>query len=121
MTTAAAQLSAGNVRQSQTTLNEALPLYKAMVTKNARKEQEHGKLSVVHLIVIIGKVLAPLVGAIIEPLLVNIAKGITWAITYSLATGKYCNTKDYGASVQSSLRFVQKKERCARRCEILTG
>lgn len=80
-------LSAVNVRQIQATLSEALPLYR-MATKSAHKEHGHGgKLSVVHLILIIGKVLAPLVGAIIEPLLVNVAKGITWAITYSLATG----------------------------------
>ncbi|XP_025200860.1 uncharacterized protein LOC112598559 [Melanaphis sacchari] len=79
-------LSAGNMQQIQETLREALPLYR-MATKSAHKEHGHGKLSVVHLILIIGKVLAPLVGAIIEPLLVNVAKGITWAITYSLATG----------------------------------
>ncbi|CAH1709776.1 uncharacterized protein LOC114124661 [Aphis gossypii] len=79
-------LSAGNVQQIQSTLKEALPLYR-MAMKSAHKEHGHGKLSIVHLILIIGKVLAPLVGAIIEPLLVNVAKGITWAITYSLATG----------------------------------
>ncbi|XP_060839754.1 uncharacterized protein LOC132920989 [Rhopalosiphum padi] len=80
-------LSVDNVQQIQATLREALPLYR-MATKSAHKEHgHHGKLSVVHLILIIGKVLAPLVGAIIEPLLVNVAKGITWAITYSLATG----------------------------------
>lgn len=82
-------LSAGNVRQIQATLKEALPLYRTAAS--AHKEPGHGsngKLSIVHLILIIGKVLAPLVGAIIEPLLVNVAKGITWAITYSLATGE---------------------------------
>ncbi|CAI6351575.1 unnamed protein product [Macrosiphum euphorbiae] len=84
---AVSTLSSVNVRQIQATLKEALPLYR-MAAKSAHKEHGHGgKLSVVHLILIIGKVLAPLVGAIIEPLLVNVAKGITWAITYSLATG----------------------------------
>ncbi|XP_060870333.1 uncharacterized protein LOC132944833 [Metopolophium dirhodum] len=84
---AVSTLSSVNVRQIQATLREALPLYR-MAAKSAHKEHGHGgKLSVVHLILIIGKVLAPLVGAIIEPLLVNVAKGITWAITYSLATG----------------------------------
>lgn len=85
---AASTLLAGNVRQIQATLKEALPLYMS-AAKAANYDHGHGygKLSVVHLILIIGKVLAPLVGAIIEPLLINIAKGITWAITYSLATG----------------------------------
>lgn len=85
---ATSTLSASNVQQIQETLEEILPLYRA-VTKSAHKEHGHGhgKLPIVHLILIIGKVLAPLVGAIVEPLLVNIAKGITWAITYSLATG----------------------------------
>lgn len=83
---ATSTLSAGHVRQIQATLREALPLYRT-AAKAAHKEYGHGKLSVVHLLLIIGKVLAPLVGAIIEPLLINIAKGITWAITYSLATG----------------------------------
>lgn len=83
---ATSTLSAGNVRQIQATLREALPLYMT-AAKAAHKEYGHGKLTVVHLLLIIGKVLAPLVGAIIEPLLINVAKGITWAITYSLATG----------------------------------
>ncbi|VVC32046.1 Hypothetical protein CINCED_3A025001 [Cinara cedri] len=65
----------------------AIPLYRAADTKSPHKEHSGGgKLSIVHLIMIIGKVIAPLVGAIVEPLLINIVKGITWAITYSLAS-----------------------------------
>ncbi|XP_050539530.1 uncharacterized protein LOC126904491 [Daktulosphaira vitifoliae] len=72
-------LSSETIRNIQGTFKESLSL--------AKKNHSDDKLSLVHLILIIGKVLAPIVGAIIEPLLVNIAKGITWAITYSLATG----------------------------------
>ncbi|XP_050421713.1 uncharacterized protein LOC126834088 [Adelges cooleyi] len=74
--------SAAAVSKIQETLNESLSL--------ARAKNDHAggnRLSIAHLLLIIGKVLAPIVGAIVEPLLVNIAKGITWAITYSLATG----------------------------------
>lgn len=75
--------SAAAVSKIQETLNESLSL--------ARAKNDHAggnRLSIAHLLLIIGKVLAPIVGAIVEPLLVNIAKGITWAITYSLATGE---------------------------------
>lgn len=51
----------------------------------------HAIASLIHLLLTIGSAFAPLIGAIIGPLLTNIANGITWAISHTIASGK-CNT-----------------------------
>ncbi|CAI6343948.1 unnamed protein product [Macrosiphum euphorbiae] len=43
--------------------------------------------TLIHLLLTIGSAFAPLVGAIIGPLLTNVANGITWAISHTIASG----------------------------------
>lgn len=45
--------------------------------------------TLIHLLLTIGSAFAPLIGAIVGPLLTNIANGITWAITHTIASGKF--------------------------------
>lgn len=48
----------------------------------------HAIASLIHLLLTIGSAFAPLIGAIVGPLLTNIANGITWAISHTIASGK---------------------------------
>lgn len=55
----------------------------------SHKPQHHHAIStLIHLLLTIGSAFAPLVGAIVGPLLTNIANGITWAISHTIASGK---------------------------------
>lgn len=82
----------------------ALELAEATVTStNGRKTEMHHNgyhdhkpqrhphkalTTLIHLLLTIGTAFAPLIGAIVGPLLINIANGITWAITHTIASGK---------------------------------
>jgi len=57
----------------------------------SHKPPHHQAIStLIHLLLTIGSAFAPLVGAIVGPLLTNIANGITWAISHTIASGKSC-------------------------------
>lgn len=51
-------------------------------------QHHHAISSLIHLLLTIGSAFAPLIGAIIGPLLTNIASGITWAVSHTIASGK---------------------------------
>ncbi|XP_060870979.1 uncharacterized protein LOC132945295 [Metopolophium dirhodum] len=54
----------------------------------SHKPQHHQAIStLIHLLLTIGSAFAPLVGAIVGPLLTNVANGITWAISHTIASG----------------------------------
>ncbi|XP_026814653.1 uncharacterized protein LOC113554807 [Rhopalosiphum maidis] len=54
----------------------------------SHKPQHHHAIStLIHLFLTIGSAFAPLVGAIVGPLLTNVANGITWAISHTIASG----------------------------------
>lgn len=62
---------------------------KSEVYHHGQNHKHHHAIStLIHLLLTIGSAFAPLVGAIIGPLLTNIANGITWAITNTIASGK---------------------------------
>lgn len=53
------------------------------------KPHHHNAIStLIHLLLTIGSAFAPLIGAIVGPLLTNIANGITWAISHTIASGE---------------------------------
>ncbi|VVC32048.1 Hypothetical protein CINCED_3A016845 [Cinara cedri] len=54
---------------------------------NKPHQQHHPISSLIHLLLTVGSAFAPLVGAIVGPLLTNIANGITWAISHTIASG----------------------------------
>lgn len=51
-------------------------------------QNHHAISTLIHLLFTIGSAFAPLVGAIVGPLLTNIANGVTWAISHTIASGK---------------------------------
>lgn len=51
-------------------------------------QHHHAISTLIHLLFTIGSAFAPLIGAIVGPLLTNIANGITWAISHTIASGK---------------------------------
>ncbi|KAL5240109.1 hypothetical protein ACI65C_007519 [Semiaphis heraclei] len=54
----------------------------------SHKPPHHQAIStLIHLLLTIGSAFAPLVGAIVGPLLTNVANGITWAISHTIASG----------------------------------
>lgn len=62
----------------------------------SHKPQHHHAIStLIHLLLTIGSAFAPLVGAIVGPLLTNVANGITWAISHTIASGKFKNISKF--------------------------
>lgn len=95
------QVTAQKVRDTLIELIPALITDGAVSTANGRKSevyhhnsqnhkpQHHNAIStLIHLLLTIGSAFAPLIGAVVGPLLTNIANGITWAISNTIASGK---------------------------------